>query len=63
MCDQEKKEVIEHDGMCQVCGRESEYAILGMGDTLHPYIGPAICICKACLEQDAEMDWNKMETI
>ena len=58
----ERKKVIEHAGECRVCGQKSEYAILGKGDTLYPGIGPAICICKSCLDQDAEMDWEKMET-
>jgi hypothetical protein len=58
----ERKEVIEHDGECQVCGQKGKYAILGKGDTLYPGIGRAICICKICLDQDAEMDWDKMET-
>lgn len=63
MCDQEKKQLIEHDGECQVCGQISEYAILGKGDTLHGGIGQAICICKTCLIQDAEVDWDKMMTM
>ncbi len=57
-----KYQVIEHAGVCQVCGEKSEYAILGKGDTLYPSIGRAICICKGCLDQDSEMDWDNMET-
>jgi hypothetical protein len=59
----ERKKVVEHEGVCQVCGSAAEYAILGKGDTLYRDIGSAICICKRCLTQDADMAWDKMETI
>ena len=58
-----RKKVVEHEGFCQVCGSAAEYAILGKGDTLYRDIGSAICICKRCLTQDADMAWDKMETI